>query len=241
MLRVIIVDDEKLARQAMRQLLAAHASVQLVGEASSPLAAADLIRREQPDVVFLDIEMHSGTGFDVLQELSQPPMIVFVTAHSQYATKAYDVAAVDYLLKPVKPKRLAETLARLAKTHHDRPPLPDAVPVLRVKAGGRMILLRTDAILAMRAEKDYTSIYSERTPPILAGQPLGVLEALVPKPPFVRLDRSLIINMSRLRAIETVDRSQTRVWLHGGAEELLLGRTAAEKLKRLQRPDTPRK
>lgn len=237
MLRVIVVDDERLARQAMRQLLAEHkTTVSIVGEASSPKAAADLVRRERPDVVFLDIEMNTGTGFDLLREIPSPPLIVFVTAHSQFAAKAYDVAAVDYLLKPVQPKRLAATLARLVKAHRAaRHQSLD--PVIRVKTGDRTILLRADTILALCADKDYTSILSDRAPPILASQPLGALEALLPAPPFVRLDRSLVINMDRLREIETIDRSRTRIWFNGGAEGLLLGRTAAERLRRLQRPD----
>jgi two-component system LytT family response regulator len=236
MLRVIVVDDEQLARQAMRQLLAEHKSVDLVGEASSPQAAAELIRRERPDAVFLDIEMHSGTGFDLLQEISSPPLIVFVTAHSQFAAKAYDVAAIDYLLKPVQPKRLSATLARLAKAKRtERRDTLD--PIVRLKMGDRTMLLRADSILALCANKDYTTVLPEKAPAILASQPLGALEALLPSPPFVRLDRSLVINMDRLREIETVDRSQTRIWFHGGAEGLLLGRTAADRLRRLQRPN----
>lgn len=242
MLRVIVVDDELLAREGIRQLLAAHGSVTVVGEASTPEDAVDLIRRERPDVVFLDIEMRSATGFDMLQQLEDPPAIVFVTAHSKYAVQAYDVAAFDYLLKPVRPSRLATTLARLAKAYRSRAATDKMrrhgdAPVLRLKTGNRTLLLRTDSIVALRAEKDYTMVLAEKLQPILAGQSLGELEALVPSPPFARLDRSLVINLDRLREIETVDRSRTLVRLQGRTEEFLLGRTAAARLKRLQSTD----
>lgn len=90
MLRVIVVDDEALARQGMHRLLSAYASVQLIGEAGSVKAAADLIRNEKPDAVFLDIEMHGDNGFDLLRAIDDPPKIIFVTAHSQYAVKSYE-------------------------------------------------------------------------------------------------------------------------------------------------------
>lgn len=242
MLRVIVVDDELPAREGLRQLLATHADIRIVGEAAAPNDAVALIRKERPDVVFLDIEMHSATGFDVLEELPEPPAIVFVTAHSHYATKAYDVAAVDYLLKPVRPARLAETISRLEKRNATEagphPPKHAAQPsLLRLKSGGRTVLLRTETIIALQAEKDYTSVFSERRAPLLASQSLGELEELVPSPPFVRLDRSLVINADRIREIETIDRSCTRLRLEGHPEAFLLGRTATARLKRLHNDD----
>lgn len=239
MLRVILVDDELPARKGMRQLLAAHTGVQIIGEASAPSDAVTLIRREQPDVVFLDIEMHSATGFDVLEELSEPPAIVFVTAHNQYAIQAYDVAAFDYLLKPVRPSRLAATIARLEQQHSlRREPHAsrdaDRPSVLRLKTSGRTLLLRTETIIALQAERDYTSILAERRLPLLASQPLGELMAQIPSPPFIRLDRSLVINVDRIREIETIDRSCTRLCLEGHGEDFLLGRTASARLKKYQ-------
>jgi two-component system, LytTR family, response regulator len=235
MLRVVVVDDEPLARQGMRQLFAKHPSVELAGEAGSVAAAADLIRRVKPDAVFLDIEMHSGTGFDLLRDLPDPPDIVFVTAHNQYALKAYDVAATDYLLKPVNPKRLAIAIERLNKARKARlagTGAADKAPVLRLKTRARMMVVRADAIVAMQAEGDYTRVFAEKTPAILASQSLGKLEALLPKPPFVRLSRSLMINGARLREIEYMTRDSTRIWLNGCADSFVLGRAAAAKLRK---------
>src|SRR5690606_6353896 len=116
MLRVLIVDDEAPARRYMRRLLDAAPNVQVEGEASNVEQARRMIRDHQPDVIFLDVILTSGTGFDLLEgldDLQRAPNIVFVTAHSGYAAQAFDIEAVDYLLKPVNPDRLAQTLGRL--------------------------------------------------------------------------------------------------------------------------------
>lgn len=237
MLRVVVVDDEPLARQGMRQLFARHAGVELAGEAGSVAAAAELIRRVKPDAVFLDIEMHSGTGFDLLRDLPDPPDIVFVTAHSEYALKAYDVAATDYLLKPVNPQRLATAIERLNKARKVRlasAGASDKAPVLRLKMRARTLVVRADAVVAMQAEGDYTRVFAEKTPAILASESLGKLEALLPKPPFLRLSRSLMINGERLREVEYITRDSTRIWLNGCAESFELGRAATAKLRKAQ-------
>lgn len=239
MLRVAVVDDERLARQRMRQLLAKHPAVKLVGEAGSVTAAAELIRREKPDAIFLDIEMHGTDGFDLLRGLSDPPDIVFVTAHSQYAVKAYDFCATDYLLKPVDPKRFAAAVAKLEKARQARrdaeaPKRTDEVQVLRLKTRARTVVIRIDAIVALRAEGDYTSVVVEKMPSILAGQSLGRIEAMLPAARFIRLSRSLMINVARLREIETIDRDATRIHLHGCTDSFLVGRAAAARLRKRQ-------
>ncbi|MBI1205619.1 MAG: response regulator [Rhodopseudomonas sp.] len=239
MLRVVIVDDEPLARQGIRQLLAQHDSVQLVGEAGSVAVAAEVIQREKPDAVFLDIEMHGLTGFDLIKAVADPPEVVFVTAHSRYAVDAYDIAASDYLLKPVKAKRLAEAIGKLEKSQQAKAneALANAAretgpPVLRLKARDRIVILRIDSIAALRAEGDYTHVWAENRAPFLTGQPLGKLEAELPQPPFLRLGRSLIINTARLRDISSIRRDVTQIRLDGCAEGFVIGRALAVRLKR---------
>lgn len=236
MLRVVVVDDEPLARQAMRQLLAEQPSVTLVGEAGSVKAAAELIERERPDAVFLDIEMHSAKGFDLVTMLDHPPDIVFVTAHSQYALQAYDVSALDYLLKPVRPDRLASAIAKLKRSHQARRVIDqsETPAVLRLKTGTKTSIIRVEEIVALRAEGDYTMVLVDKTPSVLAGESIGRLESLLPKASFVRLGRSLIINIDRLREIEVLDRDSTRIRLDGYTETFVLGRAAAAQLKKAQ-------
>ena len=107
-LRVLIVDDTRLARQELRTLLADHAEVEIVGEADDVPAACEAIERLRPDLVLLDIQMPSGTGFDVLDRIGVAPLVVFTTAYDQYALRAFEANALDYLLKPVGPARLSE-------------------------------------------------------------------------------------------------------------------------------------
>ena len=113
MLRVAVIDDEPLARQAIRYLLAVHPRLKVVGEADSKESALTLIQKEKPDGIFLDVHMPGGTGFDMLQALDAPPKVVMVTAHAEHAIQAFDIEAVDYLLKPVTPARFAQAVQRL--------------------------------------------------------------------------------------------------------------------------------
>ncbi|NVO14549.1 MAG: response regulator transcription factor [Rhodoplanes sp.] len=233
MLRVVIVDDEALARRGMRRLLAAHPAVDVVGEAASVKTAAELIRIEKPDAVFLDIEMRGDTGFDLVSGLDDPPDIVFVTAYDHYAVKAYDVSALDYLLKPVDPARLGAAVARLEKARTARQALRrGSAPVLHVKTNAKTVLVRIGAVVAMQAEGDYTRIFAANAPPLLAGQSLGKFEAQMPQPPFLRISRSLMVNIDRLVEIETIDRDTTRIGLDGCAESFVVGRIVAAKVKK---------
>ena len=113
MLRVVLCDDERLALQRLRQLLSPHSEFQIVGEANSKEAALRIIRKEKPDALFLDVQMPGATGFDLLKALHPPPKTVMVTAYAKYATQAFDIEAVDYLIKPVSPQRFAQALHRL--------------------------------------------------------------------------------------------------------------------------------
>src|SRR5690606_18450790 len=113
MLRVILVDDERLARLGLRHLLAAHPEVEIVGEAARVSAAQELVREAKPDAVFLDIQMPGRNGFELLGGEAPAPKVIFFTAHAEHAVRAFDVHAVDYLLKPVSPARLADAVARL--------------------------------------------------------------------------------------------------------------------------------
>ena len=115
MLSALLVDDEPLANERMRQLLDAHGEVEVVGTAGSVKAAQAMLEQRPPDVVFLDVEMPGGRGFDLLLSVPEGTQVVFVTAHENYAVEAFATAAVDYLVKPVNPERLAETMRRLGE------------------------------------------------------------------------------------------------------------------------------
>ena len=236
MLRVLIVDDERLARQALRRLLAAHAEVEIVGEADSVAEANAAIERTQPQLVFLDIELGGGgDGFGLLAALERPPVVVFVTAYAEHAVEAFAVDAVDYLLKPVDPERLAESLVRaerkLAAASATAGPAPAERAVIALRTPRRTVVARPDEIVALRADGDFTHVFPADQPPLMIWRTLGHFEELLPSPPFLRLGRSLIINRDRLRSVETPSRESAQITLHGMAEPLTLGRAASARLR----------
>jgi two-component system LytT family response regulator len=112
-MKALIVDDERIARQELRRLLAAHTEIEIAGEARTGEEALELIRRLDPDVLFLDIRMPGMTGFEVLEQLDDVPQVIFTTAYDEYALRAFEVSALDYLLKPVEPARLAAAIRKL--------------------------------------------------------------------------------------------------------------------------------
>ncbi len=228
-MRVLIVDDEHLARQAMRRLLAGHPEAEIVGEAASLAEAVEAIERTAPQLVFLDIELGGGgDGFDLLAALDQPPIVVFVTAYAEHAVEAFAVNAVDYLLKPVEPERLAESLARAGR-QLDRGPAGSGVIALRTPK--QTVLAQPAEIAALRADGDFTHVFIADQPAVMIWRTLGHFEELLPSPPFLRLGRSLIINCDRLRKIETPSRAGGQITLEGMSEPLVLGRTAAARLR----------
>jgi two-component system LytT family response regulator len=229
-MRVLIVDDEHLARQAMRRLLADHPEVEIVGEAETIEQAVAAIRQTQPYLVFLDIELGGGDGFDLLTELEQPPVVVFVTAYAEYAVEAFEVNAVDYLLKPVAPERLAESLARAERQLGLAS--PSVKPrVIALRTPKQTVLVPAGEIAALRADGDFTHAFVAGRPVVMIWRTLSHFEDLLPSPPFLRLSRSLMINRDRLRKIEAPSRDSAQVTLDGVAEPMVLGRTAASRLR----------
>lgn len=236
MLRVLIVDDERLARQAMRRLLAAHADVEIVGEAESLVEAMNVIERTEPQLVFLDIELGGGgDGFDLLAALERPPIVIFVTAYAEHAVEAFTVNAVDYLLKPVAPERLAESLTRVERHLARAVATPEQAPagsgVIALRTPKQTVIAQPAEIAALRADGDFTHVFIADQPAVMIWRTLGHFEGLLPSPPFLRLGRSLIINCDRLRKVETPSRAGGRITLDGMSEPLLVGRTAAARLR----------
>lgn len=225
MLRVVIVDDEPLAIRAIQRLLAAHPDVAVAGTADSLARALRLIEAERPDAVFLDIELGTGNGFDVIAGLDPVPGIVFVTAYPEHAVGAFAVEAVDFLVKPVLPDRLAESLRRLARRAPARP------RTLELRTPSRTVYAEPAAIAALLAEGDFTRVHLAGQPPLLILRTLGQFERLLPAPPFHRPGRSTIVNLDRVRRVEQQGRTPSRVWIEGLDAPLSLGRAATTRLR----------
>ena len=236
-MRVLIVDDEPLARSAMRRLLVPHQTIEIVGEADSTATARAAIVATKPDLVFLDIELGGDDGFDLLASLDSPPTVIFVTAYAEHAVEAFAVDAVNYLLKPVDPDRLAESLARVERQRASR---PQPAPAIGLRTPRRMVFAQPREIVALRADGDFTQVYLAGQPPVMIWRTLAHFESLLPVPPFLRLGRSLIVNRDRLRHVETLSRSSTRLTLDGLAEPVEVGRSAAACLRDAMAAGKPR-
>lgn len=241
-LRAIIVDDEHPARRWLRKLLSNHTDIEIVGEAEDLTHARDIVAALQPEVVFLDVQMPPATGFDLLPWLPVHTRIIFVTAFDCFAVKAFEANALDYLLKPVHPDRLAQAVVRLHTGAGGKPraqiaadsqaalTMDDLLP-MRDRDVLRMIAV--NRIAAIQAEGAYTKIVVSDAAPMMVLCAISDWEARLPSPPFARLDRSRIVNLSKLTEAIMKNRNQTLLTLGGVDGALELGRAASQRLRQL--------
>lgn len=194
-MKALIIDDERLARFELRRLLQAHPEVVLIGEAGNMPDGIEAIAELQPDLIFLDVQMPGGSGFDLLAALDAPPAVIFTTAFDQYAIKAFDVSALDYLLKPIEPPRLAHALAkyeRQADSPKARPQGADGK--VFIKDGDRCWFVAMEQIVLFESEGNYTRVYFDNNRPLLL-RSLNQLEAKLDPERFMRVSRRQIVNL----------------------------------------------
>jgi two-component system, LytTR family, response regulator len=247
-IRTLIVDDEPTAREGIRQLLSDDPEIVVAGECADGLQASAAIRESVPDLVFLDVQMPELDGFGVLREVGveSPPAFVFVTAYDQYALRAFEVHAIDYLLKPFTDARFRESLQRAkqqvrqgqliglsrklaalldsvegggggggAATARDRSPRRDYLERLVVKSGGKVTLLRVADIEWIDAEGDYVRIHVGKAWHLLR-ETMKNLEAQLDPERFVRIHRSTIVNLERIKELQPFFRGEYVVVLQSG-------------------------
>jgi two-component system LytT family response regulator len=199
-MKALLVDDERLARAALRRMLAFHSDVSVVGEAANAEEATVQILQLRPDVLFLDIEMAGTNGLDLLKELEEVPLIIFSTAYPEHAVRAFEVNALDYLVKPIADERLAAALerARKALTHKTASTVNTQQILLR--EGTRCWLLSLDRIHLLESEGNYTRVYfdenRERHP--LIYRSLSALQTRLDPAVFFRASRSHIVNLHKI-------------------------------------------
>ncbi len=243
-LRAVIVDDEPLARELVRLLLAGDPEVEVAGECSGAEAAA-LVARAAPDIVFLDVQMPEVDGFGVVERIGPEaaPVIVFVTAHGDHALRAFDVHAIDYVLKPIDDVRFATALAR-AKTHararrsgarDDRlgALMRDPARVVNgflVRARDRTLVIRADEIDWIEAADYYATLHAGARTHLLR-ETLGGLERRLDPAKFFRVHRSAIVNLDRVREIEPLFHGDCRLTLADGTH-VPLSRTRRREFER---------
>jgi two-component system LytT family response regulator len=217
-MKALIVDDEPLARRELRRLLAAFPAIVVAGEAGNIDEAREKIESLTPDVVFLDIRMPGGTGFDLLTQLDRVPRIVFTTAYDQYAVKAFEVNALDYLLKPIEPERLAKALAKIQAGTASGASSPEApLEQLFIKDGPRCWFVPLREVRVFSAEGNYVRLTWGRERPLL-GRSLTALEEKLDPRRFFRANRSQLINLDFIQSVEAGDGGRLHVQLRDGPE-----------------------
>jgi two-component system LytT family response regulator len=241
--RLAIVDDEPLARAILRELLAAHDDVEIVAECGNGFEAVKAVAEVKPDLLMLDIQMPKLDGFDVLDLIGSDLPVIFVTAFDAYALRAFDVHAVDYLLKPFSAERLGEALDRARARIQAREPAPERNLLTTVRRRGlplQRILIRdrSDVYVIAAAKIDYIESQDDYAAVRSAGrtylkeQTLAELETLLDPAAFIRIHRRYIINLSRLARIEqAVTDSRTAVLADG--TELPISKSGYARLKEL--------
>jgi two-component system, LytTR family, response regulator len=212
-LRVVVVDDEPLARAVVREYSTAHPGVEIVAECANGFEAVKAVSELTPDLVFLDVQMPKLSGFEVLELIGRDVLVVFTTAYDQYALRAFDVHAIDYLLKPFSEQRFAEALARarerlaardvesvdalVSETRAKQTPLERVL----IRDGSQVHVLPVDKIDYVEAQDDYVSFRSEGKS-YLKDQTLGVTEGLLDPARFVRIHRSYLLNIDCIARVE---------------------------------------
>ncbi len=213
-MRVVLVDDERLARLELRRLLTAH-PVEVVGEADNIAEAFALTAVERPDLVFLDVQMRGESGFDFLERLGGgAPRVVLVTAHEGFAVRGFECNVLDYLLKPVRPERLAESLRRWR--HATKPASPDAGGFTLIRAAGASRLVPWSDIGCISAEGNYTRVVLREGPPCVVLRPLKDWLALAPSPAFVQVHRAHIVRADWMRELRTLPHGDHELELRNG-------------------------
>jgi two-component system, LytTR family, response regulator len=227
MLRAVIVDDEELARGFLRELLSAHSEIEIVAECANGFEAVKAASDHSPDLLFLDVQMPKLDGFEVLELVDPGPAVIFVTAYDQYAMRAFDAHAVDYLLKPFTAERFERALERAKARLGERTLPPPTVaaearpPAERperivVKDGPRVHVIPLDKLDYVEAQDDYVALHSVGKT-YLKQQPIASLETSLDPARFIRIHRSAIVNLERIARIEPYGKESRIAILQDGA------------------------
>jgi two-component system LytT family response regulator len=242
-LSIIIIDDETLGRQIVRKYLTVHNDVEILAECSNGFEGVKRINELNPDLVFLDIQMPRLNGFEMLELLDKPPMIIFTTAYDQYAIKAFEVNAADYLLKPFSSDRFEEALekARLLlknKSHHSEivkelikhtQEIAEYLERIVIKDGTKIHIIPVDSVIYIEAQDDYVMIHSKEGN-LLKQKTMRYFEEHLSPEDFLRIHRSYIVAIPRIKKIELVEKETYKLFLDDGTG-LPVSKSGYEKLR----------
>lgn len=231
-MRALIIDDERLARKELTNLLQEFQEIEIIGEAANAEEAQEKISSLKPDLLFLDIQMPGKTGFELLEDLEAVPEVVFTTAYDEYALKAFDFNALDYLLKPIEPNRLKETVQKLlAKEKKDKAELLEQVDEKKlgpqdrvfVKDSDKCWFVKLENVRLFESDGNYIKIYFDNQKPMIH-KSLNALDEKLDDRFFFRASRKHVINLTWVESIES--------WFNGGLMVVLRGGDKVEVSRR---------
>jgi len=213
-MRTIIVDDERLAREELKSLLANYSEIEIVGEYKNAQEARVAIETDKPDLVFMDIQMPGESGLELLRSIANPPRTIFVTAFDEYATKAFEVNAYDYLMKPVDPERLDEVYKRLIEENKIPISVENSSTLklgdsILVRDGDKVWFIKIDQVRYFESEGNYVKVHFDKFRPLIL-RSLNSLEDRLDDKLFFRVNRKFIVNLNHIVSIEN--------WFNGGLQ-----------------------
>ncbi len=235
-LKTIIVDDEWLVRSELKTMLTGHPEIKLVGEAATVAQAVPLIETTHPELIFLDIQMPGATGFDLLEQVNTSAKIIFITAYDNYALRAFEVNALDYLLKPISRDRLARAITKLAteepvnSVQSKKAGYDDVIYVI---VNGSLKFIKLSLLKCISAEGNYSYIMYAGNPSALVSKTLQEWEDILPEKHFVRIHRSTIINFAYVEKVIKRKNYTHDIFMVGIEEPFVMSRRYAVKLKHL--------
>jgi two-component system LytT family response regulator len=241
----IIIDDEPLAREVIKKHLENFPDIQLLQECSNGFEGIKAIQEQHPDLVFLDIQMPKLTGFEMLELLEDPPIIIFITAYDQYALKAFEVSAVDYLLKPFSAERFREAVEKALLFMRDKPafaseltqlvqqqtPQTGYLARIVVKESSKIMVIPVEKLIRIEALDDYVMLHTKEGR-FLKQKTMKHFEIYLPPDEFIRIHRSHIVKLSAIKQIDLVGKDSHEVRLTGG-ESLPVSKSGYQRLKQM--------
>lgn len=240
-MRAILIDDERLARTELRKLLAEFPEIEVIDEASNAEEGLQKIEQQNPDLIFLDIQMPGKTGFDLLSELDHAPHVIFTTAYDEYALKAFEVNALDYLLKPVEPRRLADALEKLRKAangmgdrngnHGEPQTILGEQDQVFVKDGERCWFVKLGEVRLFESVGNYAKVFFGPNKPLIL-KSLNALEERLDEKVFFRANRKHIVNLRMVEKVEPYFNGGLLLELKGG-EKIEVSRRQTVKFKEM--------
>jgi two-component system, LytTR family, response regulator len=232
--RAVIVDDERLARRELAFLLQSHPEIEVAGEAGSVGEAVQVVERLHPELLFLDIQMPRESGFDLFERTCVAAEVIFVTAHDEFALRAFEVNALDYLMKPVNPLRLRQAVDRFLRRRPRSAVTPPALTyedTVFVAVGSAPRFVKLASLVCILAEGDYTRLVGTSGSIGLVLKSMKEWEALLPERQFCRIQRSVIINCERVERFEPWFNSSYQVYLQHRPQPFTMSRRLAKRFR----------